>query len=215
MIADSYFTASELDGYDIDGDDDGTVIAENDDYDEAFDIEYGEYLDKKIYHRAGMHTRLPLIDVIKSISKNGLTIGTATGGDGPVDLIWFSTDFSSYGDNGKFVVSIIMSKENIERYRLIPDGSVVFAKNDIPFESLKIEKCPIYALCLPRELYFFTNFSDTPRNIGHFENLVNMCKNNPNRNHIMYKDVWDYFNIPYDIEIIENIPNLKIENLIS
>ena len=30
MIADSYFTASELDGYDIDGDDDGTVIAEND-----------------------------------------------------------------------------------------------------------------------------------------------------------------------------------------
>ena len=28
MIADSYFTASELDGYDIDGDDDGNVIAE-------------------------------------------------------------------------------------------------------------------------------------------------------------------------------------------
>jgi hypothetical protein len=31
MIADSYFTASELDGYDIDGDDsDGDVIEEND-----------------------------------------------------------------------------------------------------------------------------------------------------------------------------------------
>ena len=169
----------------------------------------------KIYHRAGMHTRLSLKEVIRSICKNGLTTSTATDGDGIGKCVWFTTDFNSYGKNGLFVVSMELTKDNAEKYRLYyNDLPNVYAYRDIPFSELKIEKMPMFYTTLAGG-HFFTNMQKPKNASNYFDFFVKCALNNKQFEFIMYKDAWDYYGEPYDLKTIESINNIKIGKIMS
>ena len=169
----------------------------------------------KIYHRAGMHTRLSLKEVIRSICKNGLTTSTATDGDGIGKCVWFTTDFNSYGKNGLFVVSMELTKDNAEKYSLYyNDLPNVYAYRDIPFSELKIEKMPMFYTTLSGG-HFFTNMQKPKNASNYFDFFVKCALNNKQFEFIMYKDAWDYYGEPYDLKTIESINNIKIGKIMS
>ena len=169
----------------------------------------------KIYHRAGMHTRLSLKEVIRSICKNGLTTSTATDGDEIGKCIWFTTDFNSYGKNGLFVVSMELTKDNAEKYSLYyNDLPNVYAYRDIPFSELKIEKMPMFYTTLAGGS-FFTNMQKPKNASNYFDFFVNSALNHKQFEFIMYKDAWDYYGEPYDLKTIESINNIKIGKIMS
>ena len=155
----------------------------------------------KIYHRAGMHTRLSLKEVIRSICKNGLTTSTATDGDGIGNCVWFTTDFNSYGKNGLFVVSMELTRDNAEKYQIdYNDLPNVYAHRDIPFSELKIEKMPMFYTTLG-EGYFLINMQKPKNANNYFNFFVKSALNNKQFEFIMYKDAWDYYGEPYDLKI--------------
>lgn len=169
----------------------------------------------KIYHRAGMHTRLSLKEVIRSICKNGLTTSTATDGDGIGKCVWFTTDFNSYGKNGLFVVSMELTKDNAKKYRLnYNDFPNVYAYRDIPFSELKIEKMPMFYTTLGGG-YFLTNMHKPKNANNYFDFFVKSALNHKQFEFIMYKDAWDYYGEPYDLKTIESISNIKIGKIMS
>lgn len=169
----------------------------------------------KIYHRAGMHTRLSLKEVIRSICKNGLTTSTATDDDGIGKCIWFSTDFNSYGKNGLFVVSMELTKDNAEKYRIdYNDLPIVYAYRDIPFSELKIEKMPMFYTTLAGGS-FLTNMQKPKNANNYFDFFVKSALNHKQFEFIMYKDAWDYYGEPYDLKTIESISNIKIGKIMS
>lgn len=168
----------------------------------------------KIYHRAGMHTDLSLEEVINSICKNGLTTATATDGDGIGKCIWFTKDFDSYGKNGIFVVSMVLTPEKMKKYHISFDGSVAYAYCDIPFSELTIEKMPMFYTegfggC------YFTN-KQKPKHIdSYFDFLLKAASNFKQFQIRMFIDAWDYFGEKYDLQKIKQISNIKVERLIK
>jgi uncharacterized protein (UPF0248 family) len=169
----------------------------------------------KIYHRAGMHTRLSLKEVIRSICKNGLTTSTATDGDGIGNCVWFTTDFNSYGKNGLFVVSMELTKDNAEKYRInYNDFPNVYAYRDIPFSELKIEKMPMFYTTLGGGS-FLTNMQKPKNANNYFDFFVKSVLSHKQFEFIMYKDAWDYYGEPYDLKTIESINNIKIGKIMS
>lgn len=168
---------------------------------------------RKVYHRAGMHTRLSLKDVIRSICTNGLTTSSATNGDEIGNCVWFSADFSSYGKNGLFVVSMELTKDKVEKYKIdCNDYPVVYAFRDIPFSELKIEKMPMFYTTLGGG-YFLTNLQKPKQFNTYFDFFVTSAINHKQFEFIMYVDSWDYFDEPYDLKVIETINNIKIDKI--
>ena len=170
----------------------------------------------KIYHRAGMHTRLSLREVIASICKNGLTTSTATDGDGIGKCIWFTTDFDTYGINGKFVVSMELTDDKIEKYHInYNDFPNVYAYRNIPFNELKIEKMPLFYTNVGGG-YYFTNLDGVPRNRKNmFDLLIGVASSHKNNRLIMFVDAWDYFNELYDLKRLNDFSNIEISQIMK
>ena len=167
----------------------------------------------KIYHRAGMHSDLPIQDVISSICEKGLTTETSKDNDGIGKCIWFAKDFSAYGNNGIFVVSMILTSQKIEKYHIDYDGSNAYAYRDIPFYELKIEKMPLFYTTVAGG-NFITNLNKIPiKYQNFFDFFINSASNFKNYKFTMFIDAWDYFNKPYDLEKIKNFPNIEIKRL--
>lgn len=179
--------------------------------------EYGypkEWYNMKIYHRAGMHTRLNLKELIASICKNGLTTSTSTDGDGIGKCIWFATDFDSYGKNGQFVVSMRLTPEKMQKYHIDVEGNIAYAYRDIPFSELTIEKMPMcYTTCMGG--VYLINFNWRRLTDSYFDFFKKAANNNKNYEFIVYLDAWDYFGEPYDLDIIKSMDNVKIETIMS
>ena len=168
----------------------------------------------KVYHRAGMHTNLPLEEVISSICKNGLTTASSTDGDGIGKCIWFAKDVDSYGKNGIFVVSMILTPEKMEKYHIDFDGSVAYAYRDIPFSELTIEKMPMFYTEAFGGVYL-TN-KQKPKNIDSYFNFLLKAASNMKQFQIrMFIDAWDYFGEKYDLQKIKQISNIKVERLVK
>ena len=182
---------------------------------EAID-DFNDFNGVKIYHRAGMHTRLSLREVIRSICKNGLTTSTATDGDGIGNCIWFTTDFDTYGTNGKFVVSMELTDDKIEKYHInCNDFPNAYAYRDIPFNELKIEKIPLFYVNIGGD-YYFTNLDGVPRNRKNvFDFLIGIASSHKNNRIIMFVDAWDYFNEPYDLEKLNNFANIEVSKIME
>ena len=150
---------------------------------------------KKLYHSAGMHTNMSPEDVIRSICQNGLSVNSANDGDSIGKCIWFSDNFSDYGEKGWFVVSIELTGENKVMFELGYDGHNGYARKDIPFNYLTVEVVPIIR---------YWSMVDV---------IIKIANQFPNKEVVMYPDAWDYSGIPYDMSVIEEIKNIKIENL--
>ena len=167
----------------------------------------------KLYHRAGMHSWGPFDDVVRSICKNGLTVGSATDGDGIGKCIWFSSDFEEYGKNGQFVLSVELTGENKVKFGINYEGRISYASKDIPFEYLTVEVIPLYK----DFMRYFTNVNAESNAIkkmcngSSLEMMLKTAKNFPNKDVIMYVDAWDYMGIPYDLERVKEYDNIKIE----
>lgn len=169
---------------------------------------------KKLYHSAGMHTDMSPEDVIRSICQNGLSVNSANDGDGIGKCIWFSDNFSDYGEKGWFVVSIELTGENKVMFELGYDGHNGYAQKDIPFNYLTVEVVPIIRYWMG----FLTNVdAESDFYKKHDKSMVDViikiANQFPNKEVVMYPDAWDYSGIPYDMSVIEGIKNIKIENL--
>lgn len=82
---------------------------------------------------------------VKSVVKNGLkTHDNSVGGYAERgDIIWFASDYETYGKKGVFVLSIEYNDENIIKYDMKYDGQYCGAFKNIPFDALKVIKIPI------------------------------------------------------------------------
>ena len=169
----------------------------------------------KLYHSAGMHSWVPLPDVIRSICKNGLSVDSAKDNDGIGNCIWFSSNYDDYAKNGVFVLSIELTGENRVRFELSYDGRNSYAYKSIPFEYLTIEVLPLFKDWTS----YVTNidaededgFIEKRFNGSFFEYMLATAKNNTYQDVIMYVDAWDYMGVPYDLGAIEQFDNIKID----
>lgn len=164
---------------------------------------------KRLYHSAGIHSWSPMEQVIKSICQSGLSVDSATDGDGIGKVIWFSDDFSDYAENGAFVVSIQLTGENRVKFGLGYDGHNGYAEKDIPIEALTIEVVPLFKSWFG----FYTNKDiekEFRKKLGRsaFEDMMRVAKDNQVT---MYIDAWDYIDEPYDLNVIEQFDNIKID----
>lgn len=173
--------------------------------------ESGDY-GRKLYHRAGMHSGESFENVVRSICKNGLSVGSSTDGDGIGKCIWFSSDFEEYGKNGDFVLSIELTGENKVKFEMNYDGRIGLARKDIPFEYLTVEVIPLFS----HWGGYFTNrdFED-----GYYKNhyksildvMFKMANNGLGDDIVMFIDAWNYMGVPYDIDAIKQCDNIRIE----
>ena len=84
-------------------------------------------------------------DRVKNVVKNGLKPYDSIGGNYSErgNIIWFSSDYSQYGEKGEFVLSIEYNKENSEKYDMRFDGQYCSVFKEIPFSELTVVKIPI------------------------------------------------------------------------
>lgn len=109
--------------------------------------ETGYYDDQgviRLYHRVGVKNYNSYPELIKSIKDKGLV----TNDNREIgDAIWFSNDFSDYGDQGMFVVALDFDTATNgvanNKYGIVYDGHNAYGYNNVGFEDLVVIKIPV------------------------------------------------------------------------
>lgn len=98
-----------------------------------------------LYHKVGGKQVYDMEERVKMVIKHGLKTYDANGGvySERGDIIWFASDYSQYGKDGDFVLSIEYNKENANKYDMRFDGQYCSVFKNIPFNELKVIKLPI------------------------------------------------------------------------
>jgi len=101
---------------------------------------------KILYHSINGKQIQDLENRVKSVVENGLLTydNTMSGEYGERgDIIWFASDYNTYGKDSNFVLSIEYTKENIEKYDMVFDGQYCSVHKNIPFSALDVVKIPV------------------------------------------------------------------------
>jgi len=148
-----------------------------------------------LYHKVGNKQTDDMGERIKNVINNGLIPYDAIGGKYSErgNVIWFASNYETYGNDGDFVLSIEYKKENINKFNMHFDGQYATASKPIPFEDLEVIKIPVGRV----NGIYLTDRDFIEELIPKYKVTPDKFNNLPHKDNVVYVDLFNKYVQPY------------------